>query len=336
VATKELTMNRAKAIPVLLAAMLSGIAGPASRAAAAPAPVATEIETPAISATLYYPAGSAQKRPAILVLGGSDGGRAWASEMARSLADGGYVALALTYFGGTGDELSQQLVAVPVERLRAGLDRLTLDPRVDTDRIGVIGFSKGAEAALLLASIDRRIAAVVAASPSDRLWQGIDRRGGAPASSWSIAGAPLSYVPFALCDHCSALVDLYRHSRDRAAPDMGRIDVEDFRGALLMLVSEADKIWPSAQMARALEQALIVRPSSAGVAIHQFPDAGHFLLHGNVPTAEGAAGLAAFGGGTAAGLIAAHPETRLVVSKFLESALGSLPTPPDDPLASAR
>ena len=304
------------------------IAAPANTVPTAPQII--KIETPELSATLHYPEDSTAPSPAVLVLGGSDGGREWASNMARSLAAKGYVALGETYFAGSGDGLSRQLVAVPVERLIAGIDRLASDPRVDSDRIAVIGFSKGAEASLLLASVDPRIRAVVAASPSDRLWQGIDREGGARAPSWTMAGQPLDYVPFAPCDACAHLIDLYRHSRDAASPQAARIPVETIRAPILLLVSGADRVWPSRDMALAIQRDRAVHRSGFASAIVDYTEAGHFLLNGDTPAPEEADGLAAFGGGTAAGLVAARQASWTRVVEFLDRTLShhSAPTTP--------
>lgn len=323
----------AKAAAMLLWVMTAA-ASPAWAIAPA-APVAMEIETPALSATLHYPAGSSGKLPAVLVFGGSEGGRIWASNMARSLAAQGYVALGVTYFGGPGEGLTDQLLAVPVERLRAGLDRLASDPRVDSSRIAAVGFSKGAEAALLLASIDPRITAVVVASPTDRLWQGIDRRGGFPAASWSIEGQQLAYVPFATCDNCEELVELYRRSRETASPQIGRIAVEFIHGPILMLVSEADQVWPSHEMAKAIQTDLIARRARFEVAIVEYPEAGHFLLNGDTPAPDEAEGLAAFGGGTVAGLVAARQQTWPKVLQFLDRAFDNSPSGSTGPIDHA-
>jgi hypothetical protein len=154
--------------------------GGGSAVAGAEDVVTTEVETGALSATLYAPADH-DRHPALLVLGGAEGGRDWARGVARQLAQEGYVALAQSYFNGPG--LPRALANVPLERFRRAVDYLQALPSVQPGQLGVVGLSKGAEAALALAAHEPRLRVVVAAAPSDVVWQGIDRSGGAPASS---------------------------------------------------------------------------------------------------------------------------------------------------------
>ena len=169
--------------------------------------VTIHIQQQELSADIVYPNGTGTHLPAVLVLGGAEGGNRWARSVAQDLASHGYVAMAEAYFNAPG--LPQQLLDIPLERFKAGIDRLARDARVDRNRIAVLGLSKGAEAALLVAGRDRRIKAVVAGSPSDVVWQGIDRKNGAIASSWTEKGVPLPFVTFAACADCKTLVALY-------------------------------------------------------------------------------------------------------------------------------
>lgn len=80
---------------------------------------ATEVETAKLSATLYVPA-DGNKHPALLVLGGAEGGRAWARGVARKLAEEGFVTLAQSYFNGPG--LPKALANIPLERFQRAVD----------------------------------------------------------------------------------------------------------------------------------------------------------------------------------------------------------------------
>ena len=130
---------------------------------------------------------------AALVLPGSsnrvDTGRA------RLLADHGVAALPLPLF-------DEELEEVPLERFGPALDTLASISL----RLAVIGVSKGAEAALLLAAGDARITAVAAFAPSSVVWAGL---AGRQRSSWTRGGLPLPFVPYDetwVSDDDSALV----------------------------------------------------------------------------------------------------------------------------------
>lgn len=267
---------------------------------------------------VYYPAGPSRRAPGILVIGGAEGGRAWAEAAATLLADDGYVALAEAYFNAPGLPLRLQLI--PLERFRAGIDQLASDPRVDGRHIAVLGFSKGAEAALLIASRDPRIKAVVAGSPTDIIWQGIDRQTGSVVSSWTSAGIPLPFDPFASCAECKSLADLYSKSRDSAGSEgQAIIPVETVNGPVLMTASDRDGIWPSLMMADAIAERLVKKRFRYKVQTLRYPDGGHFTL-GPLAPAD-ADGDASFGGGTPKGVIAARRDSWPRVLSFLGHAL---------------
>ena len=74
------------------------------------------------------------------------------------LAARGYAVLDLMYFGR--DPLPRELIEIPLEYFAAGLDWLRSHPATSGVRIGVFGSSKGAEAALLVGTLDPNVRAV--------------------------------------------------------------------------------------------------------------------------------------------------------------------------------
>lgn len=274
---------------------------------------ATEVETAKLSATLYVPA-DGKKHPALLVVGGAEGGREWARGVARKLAEEGFVTLAQSYFNGPG--LPKTLANIPLERFQRAVDYLQALPSVERGHLGVVGLSKGAEAALALAAREPRLRVVVAASPSDVVWQGIDRSGGAPASSWSFRGVPLAYVPFQPCVRCRGLLDLYTQSHPQAlAAD--HVEGKGMAASVLLISSEQDQVWPSSAMARALA-ARLRREGDAVVSVIDYLTGGHFAF-GLPPTPASAKEDTGFGGGTPDGLVLARKESWKRVLEFLRA-----------------
>jgi len=269
---------------------------------------------------MFYPRLGSDRVPGILVLGGAEGGDKWAKAVAAQLSEHGYAALAEAYFKAPG--LDDQLQQIPVERLMRGIDQLAADRRVDRRRIAVLGFSKGAEAALLLASFDPRIKAVVAGSPSDVVWQGIDQQQGTVRSSWMSGGHPLPFVSFTNCTDCRSLAALYLKSREvpgaSAALKTAAIPVEHIRGPILLLASPNDAVWPSQAMAEALKSRLEQHRFSHAVVLLSYPNGGHFTLG---PLAEqDAKSDADFGGGDVEGVLAARRASWPQMLSFLDKA----------------
>jgi hypothetical protein len=160
----------------------------------APGPTGQRIRGGGIFAN-YYPGQPDQQGPAVLLLGGSEGGISKSvTEDVRALQSEGLSVLALGYFGVPGQPKS--LERVPLETFDRALAWLRVRPEVDPQRISVFGMSKGAEAALLVATRHPELRAVVAGSPSSVVWPGVNRHSLDPASSWSADGRSLPVLPY--------------------------------------------------------------------------------------------------------------------------------------------
>lgn len=142
----------------------------------------------------YYPA--KQKSPGLVVLGGSVGGLSLpTNEAAKALQAEGFSVLHLSYFRGPGQNPRAELI--PVEYFATALTWLRRQPEVDPASIGLIGVSKGGEAALVVAVRHRELKAVIAAVPSSVVWPGIVWEGTKEKidSSWSEGGKPIPHLP---------------------------------------------------------------------------------------------------------------------------------------------
>jgi hypothetical protein len=193
----------------------------------------------------------------VVVLGGSSG----RVDVVRAglFAQAGAKALALQWFGGTGQ--SPGICEIPLETFIAATDFLISKA---CERIILVGTSKGAEAALLVASIDPRITCVVAISPSSVVWgnigRGIDGIAWPERSSWSFEGSPLDFVPAFpnwKRDYRDGLVS-YRSLFEKSlitsadAAQRAQIPVEKMHADLLLVAGGDDALWPSDLFARDL------------------------------------------------------------------------------------
>lgn len=149
-------------------------------------------------------------------------------------------------------------------------------------RLAIIGLSYGAEAALLTAVRDHRIAAAVALAPTDVAWEGHRRDDTEPPrSKWTWRGEPVPFVPLDStwtppADETPAFTPYYERSRALAgaeAIDAARIPVERFTGDLVLVPGGDDQVWPSLPAARAIA-ARRAAPGLRTVLVED-PGAGH-------------------------------------------------------------
>lgn len=270
----------------------------------------TEIRDPFIG-TFLQPYGK-RSLPAVIVLGGSEGGLN--RDVAGVLASHGYAALAVAYFGI--DRLPDLLKDIPIETLDQAVTWLRAQPSIDPTRIAVFGGSKGAELALIGASRNPGISAVVAYAPASVVFPAITYGQGPDASSWTVGGKELPYAKYAESERYAKsrkLLDLYEATL-AAAPASSVIPVEKIRGPVLLLAGTEDALWPSATMAdqietRAKEQhfGFPLTKLIAGSVGH------HVASLPNRPTADSVRL-----GGTAKGIADAQRKNWVAIFSFLE------------------
>lgn len=194
----------------------------------------------------YYPGTSSQNNPPVLVLGGSEGGIP--TKFADAVVESGHPVLALGYFKADG--LPDELELIPLEYFSDAMSWIQQRSN-NADNVIIVGWSKGAELALLLASKHSEVSRVVAIAPSNVVWAGIMNDWTAvPDSSWSEGGKPLTHIPFRPSGKINGLLDLYSQSLENRE-DGGEADiaVENIQAAVTLMTGGMDDIWPSGDMA---------------------------------------------------------------------------------------
>lgn len=272
--------------------------------------------------TLFFPARSGPA-PAILVLGGSEGGNS-AVDVAAQLAAHGYATLSLAYFGV--ESLPRELDEIPLEYFARAITYLREQPGVDSTAIALFGTSKGAEAALLVAAHDPRVRAVVAYAPSSAVWSCICS---SPShSSWSLRGEGVPSVPpgrdpsvTTVSGQPQRLAVHYRYRmRNLEAVATAIIPVEQIKGPVMLVAGDADELWPSGEMARQVRARLAAAPGRTGDTIFIYPEAGHRIGKSFVPAGSTrVAGGRLETGGTARANAAAQADAWPRVLRFLST-----------------
>jgi dienelactone hydrolase len=191
----------------------------------------------------YFCSGAPSRvpRPAVLSLGGSEGGLP-STLGCGLLASHGYPTLTLGYFGLSG--LPHGLENVRLEYLARGLRWLARQPGVDPRKVVVNGYSRGGELALILGAVyPQLVHGVIAYVPSSVVNPGLV--GAGPA--WTLHGKELPFL---------------------------EIPVERIRGPVLLVGAGADDVWPSGISVTTIADRLR-RHGHENVTALQYPHAGH-------------------------------------------------------------
>lgn len=191
--------------------------------------------------------------PTIIVLSGSDGRIEKAQNIAQMLTRYGINALAVCYFGLNG--VSETLTSISLELIEEAIAFIKL--KTGNDKIGIYGRSKGGELALLAASELESLSCVVANTPSNYIFEGINnKRRMSKQPSWTYKDKHYSYIPFKIRPFIPYLIQktLFRNNNlqkpytyllKKYGNEQNRIKVENVKGPFLLLSAHNDEIWPS-------------------------------------------------------------------------------------------
>lgn len=205
---------------------------------------------------LYAPSGDGPF-PAILLLHGSEGSEGWIGHRCAALfAASGFIALPMPYAVGGNHWIAGDIWNIPLEATERAMAALRAHPLCNA-RLGVYGWSRGAEHALLASSLFAQSGspsspdAVAAHAPPDKVegpWRNLFYRR-------REAGEPITPPP------------AWAFREDRMEPGLAAwtwrgnpvaagtsIEIEAFTGPLFLSVGELDEVWPSAMAVRLVEQ----------------------------------------------------------------------------------
>jgi dienelactone hydrolase len=284
-----------------------------------------DLHEPGLIGKLMIPARPDQndRIPAVVLLGGSEGGLDEAG--AALLASHGYAVLTLAYFGVDGTP--SELVNIPVEGVLRAVGWLQSRPEVDRGRIAVIGRSRGSELALLAASASSEIRAVIAISPSSVVWGGISKSPDLRAvSAWTYEGRPLPFLSanqapadivqefYAKGPLQSRLYDFLFSDSD--AVERATIPVERIHGPVMLISGTDDRVWGSPIMARRIVERATRLGREGSLTNLIYEGAGHNIREPYRPT-PGQARL----GGTAENHARAEQDSWQKMLAFLEQNL---------------
>jgi dienelactone hydrolase len=197
------------------------------------------------------------RRPAVLIIGGSQGGLS-STLLAAALAGHGYPALDIAYFHAPG--LPASLSDIPLEYFARALRWLRSQPQVEPAHVLTLGISFGSEAALLVgAHYPGLVHGVVAAVPSGVTTSPCPQ---CDYPAWTLHGRPLPFTR-------------QFNTPDPAGAAGAVIPVERVRGPVFLVCGGADKTWDSCGYARAIMSRLAAHHDRYRRELAAYPAAGH-------------------------------------------------------------
>ena len=225
-----------------------------------------------VSGVLFMPPPGTSRHTAVLVFGGAEGGMSQ-TFTAALLAAHGYPALTVAYFDWPG--LPAALERIPLEYFTTAGRILASQPGVDPAHLMVMGYSRGSEAALLLADdFPRLFHGAIVYSPSSDV-NPASTGGADPA--WTVGGKPIWPAPIAL---------------------------DKISGPILAFAGDSDALWNSEESAARISSELSMNGSRYPHQAKIYLNAGHGV--GTFPYAPIGTGALRVLGGTRAGDVAAQ------------------------------
>jgi dienelactone hydrolase len=219
----------------------------------------------------YYSQQRSGRHPAILALGGSEGGIIGMFLVSNLLAAHGYPTLDIAYFKESG--LPQTLSNIRLEYFAQALRWLRQQPQVDPTRIIVVGASRGSEAAQLLGVYyPNLVHAVVAHVPANVALCGYPD---CSEPAWTLHGQLLPYT----------------HEFNTPNPTdnpAAVIPVERIRGPIFLTCAGKDTVWASCPYAEAIMRRLNAHHDRYRHVLYRYANSDHQIgLMPYQPVADG-------------------------------------------------
>ncbi|MEM1218109.1 MAG: acyl-CoA thioester hydrolase/BAAT C-terminal domain-containing protein [Bacteroidota bacterium] len=227
----------------------------------------------------YYAPESTDGKTTVILLGGGQWGDYWAQYFAQN----DMVGFSLPYIGRPGlPELPEEIA---LEYFENALHWLAMQPEVDQNGIVVMGASRNAELALVVAStFPNLVSGVVAYAPSAVSWSNtvLPYNSNELKASWTVKGMDIPYIPMdKIKGGESNTLDMLGYWESGLAKkeeaEGARIEVERINGPILLFSGKDDQIWPSVKMADMIEQRLTEKGFRYSVQNLQYDQSGHAI-----------------------------------------------------------
>lgn len=225
--------------------------------------------------------GDSENQPLIVAFGGSQGGNTWTEdywrEMRAKFVDQGYAVLSIGYFNTEGTP--ETLDRISLNAIYDTIKSISNNPKINKQKIMLLGTSRGGELVLNLASKYNDFDAVVALVPSHIRFPAAPI---ANTSAWTLKGKELPYLPIPPWAVINSLLGEKRKAweiildNEKNMPE-AEIEVENISCPILLLSAKDDEEWPSQYMC----DKIVSRLSQSNYKYyyqHLSFDGGHYIV----------------------------------------------------------
>ena len=208
----------------------------------------------------YFVKKNIQNKTAVILIGGGIWGDYWAEQFAKKEM----VGVSLPYTGKEG--LPRLPENIDLEYFENVLNWLQTQTEVDPNKIVVMGASRNAELALVIAStFTESVSGVIAYAPSSVSWSNtvLPYNSNELKSSWTYRGMDIPYVPMnKITGNESNTIEMLEYWNSGLAKtdfiSRAAIKVEKVNGPIILFSGNDDKVWPSSVMADMIERRLSI------------------------------------------------------------------------------
>lgn len=227
----------------------------------------------------YFVKDDLKNKTAIILIGGGQWGYYWAQEFAKKEM----VGMSIPYIGKEG--LPNLPEEIELEYFEKAINWLRKQPEVDRTKIVLMGASRNAELALIIAStFPEIVGGVIAYAPSSVSWSNtvLPYNSNELKASWTYKGMDIPYVPMKkLSVNSLGKVEMLAYWKNGLLKtdlvNKAFIKVERITGPILLFSGIDDKVWPSSQMADMIEVRLENNSFEYSFQNIKYENAGHFI-----------------------------------------------------------
>jgi dienelactone hydrolase len=205
-----------------------------------------------VDAQLYV--GDTENEPLIVAFGGSQGGNTWTedywSKIRNRFLQQGYAIMSIGYFNT--NNTPKTLDRISINAIYDTIKKVSNHPKINKDKIALLGSSRGGELVLNIASRYKDINAVVALVPSNVTFPALTLTANTSAWTYKDKEVPYIKIPFKAI-WASIQGDSQRANEIVMENQKNSINVvieaEKINGPFLLLSAKDDELWPSRYMA---------------------------------------------------------------------------------------